>query len=97
MQFVVTGRDGSDPAARERRKGARERHLAALAPRVKDGFVKFGATLLDSDGQVIGSLLVCNCANREELDAWLRTEPYVLEGVWQSISVEPCAIAPMFL
>ena len=97
MQFVVTGRDGADADARDRRLRTRDRHLAALAPRVKTGFVKFGATLLDSGGQVIGSLLVCNCESREALDAWLREEPYVVEGVWATVTIEPCAIAPMFL
>ena len=36
---------------------------------------------------MIGSACIAQFATREELDEWLRTDPYVTEGVWQDIDV----------
>ena len=44
--------------------------------------------LLDDEGNMKGSALVLEFDNRAALDAYLQSEPYVVEGVWQKIEVE---------
>ena len=36
-----------------------------------------------------GSVLVMEFENRAALDAYLTSEPYVTEGVWEKIEAEP--------
>jgi uncharacterized protein YciI len=96
MEFLVTGRDGVDGGAAERRARARERHLAGITKLSSEGRVRFGVSILDGEGAMAGSVLICDFENRQALDAWLREEPYVTDGVWVSVTVEPCAIGPMF-
>jgi uncharacterized protein YciI len=38
---------------------------------------------------MVGSVMVVDFPTREELDAWLRTDPYVASGVWEQIEVHP--------
>ena len=38
--------------------------------------------------KMIGSLLVIEFENREQLDEYLANEPYVVEHVWERIEVE---------
>lgn len=96
MEFIVTARDGTDPGAPDRRQRARERHLAGITGLVKEGAIRFGATILEADGKTIGSMVICDFPDRAALDAWLHDEPYVTEGVWRSVTVEACSIGPMF-
>jgi len=45
--------------------------------------------LLDDAGKMKGSALVMEFPNRAALDEYLASEPYVVEGVWQKIDIEP--------
>ena len=84
MQFIVKAYDG--PGMLEKRMEVRPRHL--------EGMKKLGSQiicaggLLDDAGKMIGSALVMEFPNRAALDAYLASEPYVTEGVWQQIDVE---------
>lgn len=96
MQFLVIGLDGSDEKALERRMAVREDHLA-LGDRMRDaGKMLYGAAILDDNEKMIGSILVCDFQSREELDEWLKIEPYVTGKVWQSIEVKRCKVGPSF-
>ncbi|MBS1990157.1 MAG: hypothetical protein JSS86_18170 [Cyanobacteria bacterium SZAS LIN-2] len=96
MQFVVTGHDGTDQEAVARRLAKREEHLKAAEKMKVSGTLKFATALLDDDGKMIGSILVVDFPSREELDQWLKVEPYILGDVWRSVEVKPCRVAPMF-
>lgn len=96
MQFVVTGHDGTDQEAVARRLAKREEHLKAAEKMKQAGSLKFATALLDDDGKMIGSILVVDFPSRQELDQWLKVEPYVLGDVWRSVEVRPCRVAPMF-
>ena len=84
MQFIVKAYDG--PNMLDKRMEVRPRHL--------EGMKKLGAQvicaggLLDEEGKMKGSALVMEFENRAALDAYLASEPYVVEGVWQKIDVE---------
>lgn len=96
MQFLVTGFDGTDEKALERRLAAREAHLNGVTAASEKGEHLYGAALLDGTGKMIGSFLVVDYPDREALDAWLKTEPYVLGNVWDRIEITPCKVAPTF-
>ena len=85
MQFVIRAYDGADML--EKRMDVRERHLENMAK--VDGKVICAGGILDREGKMKGSLLVVEFESRELLDAYLKSEPYILEGVWQKIDVDP--------
>ena len=85
MQFLVKAYDGQD--AGEKRRQARPRHLAGMKELGERVICAGGLT--DGEGNVKGSALVLGFASRAELDEYLRGEPYVTEGVWERIEVEP--------
>ncbi len=97
MQFLITGYDGTDEKALERRLAVREAHLA-LGDKMRDaGKMLYGAAILDEHGKMTGSVLICEFKSREELDAWLKEEPYVTGDVWRKIDVQNCKVGPSFL
>jgi uncharacterized protein YciI len=96
MQWLIIARDGSDRGAPERRQAARPAHLENTARLQEQGHLLIGGALLDDDGRMIGSAAVAQFATREDLDAWLQTDPYVMGGVWQEIEVIPYRVAPHY-
>jgi uncharacterized protein YciI len=97
MQFLVTGMDGTDEGAPERRASVREAHLAMGKELQDSGNMLFAAAILNESGQMVGSSIICDFESREELDAWLNSEPYVTGKVWESIRIEQCKVGPAFL
>ncbi|BAQ08877.1 hypothetical protein OXB_0405 [Bacillus sp. OxB-1] len=97
MQFIVMAYDGTDDEALSRRLQAREQHLQSVTQRAEAGEHLYGAALLDDDGKMIGSMMVVEYPSREELDRWLKAEPYVLGDVWRKIEIKPCQVPPIFL
>lgn len=97
MQFIIMAYDGTDEKALERRLAAREEHLKSVERRFRAGEHLYGAALLDDEGKMKGSMMVVEYQSREELDHWLKMEPYVLGNVWQKIDIAPCSVAPLFM
>jgi len=96
MQWLIIARDGGDAAAPERRQAARPAHLENAARLQARGHLLVGGALTDDAGNMIGSAAVAQFATRAELDAWLRTDPYVTGGVWRDIEVIPYRVAPHY-
>jgi uncharacterized protein YciI len=96
VQWLIVARDGTDTQAQERRLAARAPHLANAAQLQAQGHLLVGGALLDDDGRMIGSACVAQFETREELEAWLRTDPYVTGNVWQDIEVMPYRVAPHY-
>jgi uncharacterized protein YciI len=45
-------------------------------------------TLVDDDGETpVGSIFVIDAANRAAVDAFTRTDPYHINGVWERVSI----------
>ena len=85
MQFIVKAYDGEGML--EKRMAVRPLHLEGMR---KLGKPMIGAGgLLDGEGRMKGSVLVMEFENRAALDAYLASEPYVTEGVWEKIEAEP--------
>jgi uncharacterized protein len=89
MRYVVIARDGTDDDAKARRLRVRPEHLRQIEPRVERGEILVGGAILDEAGDMVGSVLLVDFETRDDLDDWLRTDPYVTGGVWVDIEVQP--------
>ncbi|MED4531363.1 YciI family protein [Metabacillus fastidiosus] len=96
MQYIVTAYDGTDEKATDRRLAVREEHLKSVERRFKEGQHLYGAAMLNDEGKMIGSMMVVDYPSREELDNWLKVEPYVTGNVWQKIEIKRCKVASIF-
>lgn len=95
MQFLITAYDGTDEGALDRRMAVRPRHLANIEKVKETGRVVCAGGITNNEGLPIGSFLTLEFASRELLDDYLANEPYITEGVWQDVKVEPCNVVIM--
>lgn len=84
MQFIVKAYDGEGML--NKRMTVRPQHLEGM--KALGSHVVCAGGLLDDAGNMKGSVLVLEFADRTELDAYLASEPYVIEHVWDKIEVE---------
>jgi len=97
MQFIVTGYDGTDEKALERRLAVRDEHLELATSMKKEEKFLYAAAILDENEKMIGSIMIVDFPTREDLDQWLKVEPYVKGDVWKKIEVKSCKVPPLFL
>ena len=93
MQFILTGYDGTDTEAINRRMAVREEHLSNVRKLKKSGNFIWGGAIIDDDEKMIGSVVLYEFESRSELDNMLKTEPYILGGVWKEIEIEKFRLA----
>jgi uncharacterized protein len=96
MQFLLTGRDGNDTDALNRRMAVRPAHLAGAAKLREKGVLFLGAAIVDDQGKMIGSIMILNMADRQEVVEYLKEEPYVTGNVWQHIEIQSISVAPHY-
>jgi uncharacterized protein YciI len=87
MRYVVIARDGTDAHAKDRRLRTRPAHLDGIERFVERGEILVGGAILDDEGNMVGSIVLADFTTRSELEAWLKADPYVTEGVWQEVEV----------
>lgn len=97
MQFLVTGYDDNDDRAMERRLSVRDAHMKLVESMKSQGRHLYAAALLDESDKMVGSVLIVDFPTREDLDGWLKIEPYVVGDVWRRIEITPCKVPPMFM
>ncbi len=96
MQFIVIGHDGTDDGALERRMATRDAHLKTCAESVANGNQLIGAAMMDENGKMNGSCMIMDFDTRQDLDAWLAREPYVMGKVWAKVEVIHCKVPDTF-
>jgi uncharacterized protein YciI len=96
MQFIVIARDHPDSEALKRRLKARTSHIALGDELKEKGQAIFGVALLNDQGEMNGSMYVVDFPQIEDLEAWLKKEPYVTEEVWDELEIIPCKVGPSF-
>ena len=57
--------------------------------KTKKGKILCARGLLDEEGKMKGSVMVIDFDSRECLDEYLKSEPYIMEKVWEKVAVEP--------
>ena len=92
-QFLILAYDGNDADAGARRRAARGIHFEGIKPMVERGELRAAGAILDDAGNMVGSAIFAEFPSRAELDAWLKREPYVTQGVWQRIEIKPFRLA----
>ncbi len=92
-QYLVTGYDFTDEGALKRRMDVRPHHLDGVKELKANGNFVAAAALLNEDGNMIGSVMMLQFENSEALDAWKQGEPYITQGVWESVDVKPIKVA----
>lgn len=98
MQFLVLGRDGTDENAPQRRLAARSAHLALFRTMIEKGVFLYGSAILNDDGEMVGSMILCDFPSRAALEAeWLAHEPYIVGEVWKTVEIHRAQIPPFLL
>ena len=92
-QYIVTAYDHTDEGAFERRKGVRPHHLDGAKSLKESGNYVIGGALLNDNGDMIGSVMILQFENEEELSAWQQSEPYITQKVWETVDVKPFRVA----
>ena len=94
MQFMVIAFDGTDGEAEERRMAVREKHLESAKELYGNGKLLYAAGILDDDGNLVGSMMICDFPTKEDLEAqWLNNEPYITGNVWKEIAIKRVQVA----
>ncbi len=97
MQFIVTGYDGKDEGALDRRMSVREAHLAMAEKMYENHKWLFATAILNDEEKMAGSLIVCDFESRQEMETlWLDNEPYILGKVWEKIEISCAQVAPFW-
>lgn len=94
MPFLVIGKDYAD--GYERRMEQRSAHLDYLRKLSSESKMYVAAGLLSEDKKLNGSASFFTVDTKEEVEELLKSEPYVVGNVWETIEIIPCLI-PDFL
>ncbi|GAB3955039.1 YciI-like protein [Spirosoma harenae] len=89
MHYVVHAYDHTDPDALDRRMAARPAHFDYVRQLKEKGQFVLGGALLDPAGKMIGSMLLLNLETEEEVAKYMKNDPYIVQGVWESIDIKP--------
>lgn len=84
-QFILTCID--KPNSHDVRMAAREGHLAYVRARLDQ--VKLGGPLLNDAGDMIGSMLILDMADRAAVEAFAASDPYGLAGLFERVDIQP--------
>ena len=84
MQFIIRAYDGENML--DKRMEVRPRHLEGMNNMLEHVICAGG--LLDGEGKMKGSVLIVDFPDRAAVDAYLASEPYVTEHVWERIEIE---------
>lgn len=83
MRFTIITKDKE--GALQVRLDTREAHLAYI----KDtGVVEMAGPFLNEDGQMHGSLIVLDVADRAAAVAWAENDPYAKAGLFDKVRIE---------
>ena len=84
MLYVLICKDQID--SEELRKKVRPDHLHYL----QDFGIRLAGPILSDDQQtMVGSLILLECNNKEEAEAFASNDPYNIAGLFESIEISP--------
>jgi uncharacterized protein YciI len=94
---MVLAWDGEDEGAVSRRDASRSEHTTSIGKLFEEGTVIFGAGVLDEDGVVRGSLVITDHPSRADVDDYIESEPFSVNGVWDRVDVHPLRVPDVYL
>lgn len=89
MQYVIHAYDYTGPDALDRRMAVRPAHFDFVRQLKANGQFVLGGALLNPEGNMIGSMLLLSMETEAQLQHYLQTDPYIVQGVWEKIDVKP--------
>jgi uncharacterized protein YciI len=92
-QYLVTAYDHTDEGALQRRLNVRPHHLDGVRALKAKGHYVVGGAMLNEAGNMIGSTMIVQFETEEELEAWKQGDPYLTQGVWESVDIKPFKVA----
>ncbi|MBT6842986.1 MAG: hypothetical protein HOA17_04200 [Candidatus Melainabacteria bacterium] len=91
--YLLTATDKA--GAMDRRIACRDEHIAYIDKLRDQDKALLGAAQLDDDGKMSGSVIFFDMT-KEELDDYMKEEPYITNKVWGDIKITECKIGPSF-
>jgi len=92
-QYIVTAYDHTDDGALQRRMNVRPHHLDGAKTLKENGNYVLGGAMLNDKGEMIGSVMILQFESEDGLEAWKQSEPYITQGVWETVDVKPFKVA----
>ncbi|WMT91899.1 YciI family protein [Pelagibacterium sp. H642] len=89
MYFAIIARDNTEPGTLEKRLANRDAHLEKIHAMKAEGSIIDGGAMLNDDGDMVGSIVLCHFPDRAALDAYLAEEIYATQRVWGDIEIVP--------
>jgi uncharacterized protein YciI len=93
MLYVILGRDRMNSLSK--RLEVRPNHLARIDPLVQEGRILLAGPMPNVDAEdpgdagFSGSLIVAEFDSIDQARAWAEADPYMTEGVFESVEVFP--------
>ncbi|MBA9078599.1 YciI family protein [Rufibacter quisquiliarum] len=92
-QYLITGLDYTHEGALDHRMAVRPAHFEMAKKLKASGNFLLGGAILNDKEQMIGSTLVLQFEQEEELQKWMDEEPYIQQKVWEKVEVKPFKVA----
>lgn len=93
MQYLIIAYDNDN--ALDKRLASREAHVEGARKLMAQGKIVNAGALIE-DEKMVGSTLLVDFDTDDELDEWLESEPYVVNGVWnmEEFQIVPIKLLP---
>jgi len=92
-QYLLTAFDYRDPDALSRRMNVRPAHLDGIKDLKKNNHYLLGGAILNDEGKMIGSAMILQFENDEQLEHWKQTEPFITQKIWETYDIKPFKVA----
>ncbi|MES2428137.1 MAG: YciI family protein [Bacteroidota bacterium] len=92
-QYLITAYDYTDEGTFEKRMQVRPHHLDGVRDMKAKGNYVIGGAMLNEENKMIGSTMILQFENEEQLEAWKQGEPYITQKIWESIDIKPFKVA----
>ena len=92
-QYLITAYDYTDVDAFQRRMNVRPHHLDGARELKANGNYVIGGAILNDEGKMIGSVMILQFENEEELQLWQQNEFYITQKIWESYDIKPFRVA----
>ena len=83
MYAIVCSDRHDSGALRDAHRGAHQKFLAENSSKIVFG----GPLKATPEGASTGAIIVVNCATREEAEAFIKGDPFLRNGVYESVAV----------